>query len=169
LAFSTFFSVFAPFAERRFTHNGAPFTIKEVGYVFAYSGFIGILIQGGGMGSLVKRFGESRLVQIGFILMAAGFGFLAEVHSIFLLMVAIGLLTFGSAILRPSLTTLITDRAPRHRQGMVIGIMQSLMSVAQIVAPIIAGLLIQQQFLSMWAAAGTLFCAIGWMFFTTMR
>ena len=169
LAFSTFFSGFTLFAERRFTHNGAPFSIKEVGYVFAYSGFIGILIQGGGMGSLVKRFGESRLVQIGFILMAAGFGFLAEVHSIFFLMVAIGLLTFGSAILRPSLTTLITDRAARHRQGMVIGIMQSLMSVAQIVAPIMAGLLIQQQFLSMWAAAGTLFCAIGWMFFTTMR
>jgi MFS transporter, DHA1 family, tetracycline resistance protein len=169
LAFSTFFSGFALFAERRFTHNGAPFGTKEVGYVFAYSGFIGILIQGGGMGSLVKRFGESRLVQIGFILMAVGFGFLAEVHTILSLVVAIGLLTFGSAILRPSLTTLITERAARHRQGMVIGIMQSLMSVAQIVAPIMAGLLIQQQFLSMWAAAGTLFCAIGWMFFTSMR
>jgi hypothetical protein len=45
---------------------------------------------------------------------------------------------------------------------MIMGLMQSLMSVAQIVAPIIAGFLIQTQFLSTWAVAGSLFCAIGW-------
>src|SRR5215469_17464433 len=63
-AFSTFFSGFALFAERRFTYNGEPFGTKEVGYVFAFSGLIGVLIQGGGIGSLVKSFGESRLVQM---------------------------------------------------------------------------------------------------------
>jgi hypothetical protein len=72
-AFSTFFSGFALFAERRFLHNGGPFGTKEVGYVFAFSGLIGVLIQGGGIGRLVKTFGESRLVQIGFATMAAGF------------------------------------------------------------------------------------------------
>ena len=41
-AFSTFFSGFALFAERRFTHNGLPFGTKEVGYLFAFSGFIGV-------------------------------------------------------------------------------------------------------------------------------
>jgi len=163
-AFSTFFSGFALFAERRFLHNGAPFGTKEVGYVFAFSGLIGVLIQGGGIGRLVKTFGESRLVQIGFATMAAGFVLLAGVHAIPYLLVAIALLTFGSAILRPSLTTLITTHTPRHRQGMVIGLMQSLMSIAQIVAPVIAGVLIQTQFLSTWAVAGSLFCAIGWVF-----
>src|SRR5262245_42618186 len=124
-AFSTFFSGFALFAERRFTHNGVPFGTAEVGYVFAFSGLIGVLIQGGGMGSLVKAFGESRLVQIGFTAMAAGFALMAGVHAIPYLLIAITLLTFGSAILRPSLTTLITTCVPRHRQGMVMGIMQS--------------------------------------------
>jgi len=161
-AFSTFFSGFALFAERRFLHNGEPFGTKEVGYVFAFSGLIGVLIQGGGMGRLVKAFGESRLVKMGFATMAIGFVLLAGVHAIPYLLIAIALLTFGSAILRPSLTTLITTHTPRHRQGMVIGIMQSLMSIAQIVAPVIAGILIQTQFLSTWAFAGSLFCAIGW-------
>src|SRR5215472_5140303 len=161
-AFSTFFSGFALFAERRFTHNGVPFGTAEVGYVFAFSGLIGVLIQGGGIGSLVKSFGESRLVQMGFATMTGGFVLLAGVHGIPYLLLATGLLTFGSAILRPSLTALITTGAARHRQGMVIGLMQSLMSIAQIVAPVIAGFLIQTQFLSTWAFAGSIFCAIGW-------
>jgi len=161
-AFSTFFSGFALFAERRFMHNGQPFGTKEVGYLFAFSGLIGVLIQGGGMGRLVKKFGENRLVQTGFAAMAASFALLSGVHAISYLLVAIGLLTFGSAILRPSLTALITMRAARHRQGMVIGLMQVLMSISQIVAPVIAGLLIQSQFLSMWALAGSIFCAVGW-------
>jgi len=168
-AFSTLFSGFALFAERRFTHNGMPFGPKEVGYVFAFSGLIGALIQGGGMGSLVKRFGESRLVQMGFAGMALGFALLSGAHRITNLLLAIALLTFGSAVLRPSLTSLITTRASRHRQGMVIGLMQSLMSVAQIIAPVIAGILIQKQYLSIWALAGTTFCAVGWSLVAATR
>jgi multidrug resistance protein len=168
-AFSTFFSGFALFAERRFTYHGLPFRTKEVGYVFAFSGLIGVLIQGGGIGSLVKTFGENRLVQMGFVAMALGFALLAGVHAIPYLLIAIGLLTFGSAILRPSLTALITTRAARHRQGTVIGLMQSLMSISQIIAPIIAGFLIQTQFLSTWAFAGSIFCAIGWTLISVMK
>ena len=168
-AFSTLFSGFALFAERRFTHNGAPFGPKEVGYVFAFSGLIGAMIQGGGIGSLVKTFGEGKLVQVGFGSMAVGFALLSGSHQITFLLVAIVFLTFGSAVLRPSLTSLITSRAARHRQGMVIGLMQSLMSIAQIIAPLIAGLLIQKQYLSMWALAGSLFCAIGWSLIATTR
>ena len=168
-AFSTLFSGFALFAERRFVHNGMPFGPKEVGYVFAFSGLIGALIQGGGMGSLVKKFGEGKLVQMGFAGMGLGFAVMAGAHEILYLLLAITLLTFGSAILRPSLTSLITARAARHRQGMVIGLMQSLMSVAQIIAPVIAGLLIQKQYLSIWALAGTTFCAVGWSLIAATR
>src|SRR5207253_9467525 len=168
-AFSTLFSGFALFAERRFMHNGAPFGPKEVGYVFAFSGLIGALIQGGGMGSLVKRFGESRLVQMGFATMALGFALLSGAAQLLYLLIAIAFLTFGSAILRPSLTSLITTRAARHQQEMVIGLMQSLMSVAQIVAPVVAGFLIQKQHLTMWAVAGSIFCVVGWSLIAAMR
>jgi MFS family permease len=161
-AFSTFFSGFALFAERRFFYNGMPFGPKEVGYLFAFSGFIGVLIQGGGMGRLVKTFGESSLVQTGFITMAISFALLAGIHGIPMLLVAIGLLTFGSSVLRPSLTSLITMRAARNRQGMVLGITQVLMAIAQIIAPVIAGFLIQGELLAAWAIAGSIFCVAGW-------
>jgi MFS transporter, DHA1 family, tetracycline resistance protein len=159
-AFATFISGFALFAERRFTYDDAPFGAKEVGYVFAYLGLVGIIIQGV-MGKLVNRFGERRLVRIGFGSMAAGFALLSAVYYIPYLLLAITLLTIGSTLLRPSLTSLITQHVARHRQGMAIGLTQSLMSIAQIIAPVIAGTLIQHQFLSTWAWAGTVICGIG--------
>jgi len=168
-AFSTFFSGFALFAERRFTYNARPFGTVEVGYVFAFSGLVGILIQGGGITRLVKTFGERRLVEIGFATMAIGFGFLGFVYRIPYMLIAIAFLTFGSAVLRPCITSLITTRAARHRQGMVIGLMQSLMSIAQIVAPFIAGALIQHHQLSTWAWAGALVCGVGLSLIATTK
>src|SRR5262249_41287894 len=53
LAFSTFTSGFALFAERTFTWGGLAFTPREVGYLFAYAGFLGIILQGGLIGRLV--------------------------------------------------------------------------------------------------------------------
>jgi MFS transporter, DHA1 family, tetracycline resistance protein len=160
-AFSMFISGFALFAERRFMHNAAPFGVKQVGYLFAFSGLVGILIQGGGIGPLIKTFGESRLVQMGFATMAGGFLVMGSVYYIPYLLLAIALLTFGNAILRPSLTSLITNRVARHRQGMVIGLMQSLMSISQIVAPVFTGILIEHHFLSTWAWAAGAVCGIG--------
>jgi hypothetical protein len=47
---------------------------------------------------------------------------------------------------------------------MVLGITQTLMSIAQIISPVIAGFLIQGQLLAAWAIAGSVFCAAGWAF-----
>ena len=59
--------------------------------------------------------------------------------------------------MRPALTSLITQRAGRREQGVIIGLTQSLMSIAQITAPILAGFLIDRHFLTTWAVwAGVL-------------
>ena len=159
-AFGMFISGFALFAERRFVYNSVPYGTKEVGYLFAYLGLVGILVQGV-IGLLVDTFGESRLVQIGFVAMACGFAVMSSVEYIPYVLVAITLLTFGNAVLRPSLTSLITQTVGRNRQGMTIGLMQSTMSVAQIVAPVVAGMMIEHQFLSAWAWSGGVVCGIG--------
>ena len=65
-SFTTFTSGFALFAERTFRWNDHPFTPREIGYLFAYAGFLGIILQGGLIGRLVKRFGEPTLVAAGF-------------------------------------------------------------------------------------------------------
>jgi len=70
-SFSLFISGFALFAERRFTYQGHPFGPREIGYIFGYVGFLGIILQGGLIGRLVKRFGESTLVAAGFVALAS--------------------------------------------------------------------------------------------------
>ena len=45
-AFASFTGGFALFAERRFSWHGVPFGPKQVGYIFTYSGLLGIVVQG---------------------------------------------------------------------------------------------------------------------------
>jgi len=160
-SFSLFISGFALFAERRFTYQGHPFGPREIGYVFGYVGFLGIILQGGLIGRLVKRFGESMLVVAGFIALVIGYFGLGIASSFALLMFTGTLAAFGNGVIRPALTSLITQQAGRQEQGVVLGITQSLMSMASIVAPIVGGLLIERQMLKEWAWAAAGLAAVG--------
>ena len=87
--------------------------------------------------------------------MTVGYGLLAGVYMLPLLLVAGVFSSFGTGVLRPALTSLVTQAVARNEQGVVLGLNTSIQSVAQIVGPAIAGLLIDHGLLSVWA----LFCA----------
>ncbi|MGI8745244.1 MAG: MFS transporter [Bryobacteraceae bacterium] len=163
-AFSMFISGFALFAERRYTWNGQPFGPKQVGYVYAFVGFLGIILQGGLIGRLVKRFGETRVTWAGFFSATVGFAMLAFTYSIPMLLVVSAIASIGTGALRPALTSLITQKASRSEQGAVLGLNQSLMSISSIVAPFLAGVLIDHRLLAAWALGAALVSAIGLLF-----
>ncbi len=157
LAFTTFVAGFALFAERRYMWNGHPVGVREVGYIFAFNGFLGMIMQGGVVGRLVKWIGDSNVVRLGFCTAMLGYAAVGFTRTIGELLWVIALTSIGGAGLRPALTSLITQRAGRREQGVIIGLMQSLMSIAQITAPIIAGILIDKHYLTTWAVwAGVL-------------
>jgi MFS transporter, DHA1 family, tetracycline resistance protein len=151
-SFALFISGFALYAQRRYTLHGHPFGAKEVGYVFAWVGFLGLIIQGGLVGRLVKLLGERTLVWTGFAISALGYGLLAWTRTIAGLLGA-STINSCSGVLRPAVTSLITQQAGRREQGVVLGLTQSITSVSQIVAPIIAGSLIDHGQLGAWALA----------------
>ncbi len=163
-SFSTFVSGFALFAERRYLWNGHPVGVREVGYLFAYNGFLGMMMQGGVVGRSVKWIGEKKVIGLGFASTAITYALVGFTHTIGQLLVVTTFASIGGAGLRPSLTSLITQKADRREQGVIIGLTQSLTSIAQITAPIIAGLLINANdqfhngwFLTAWAVwAGVL-------------
>lgn len=159
--FSTFTSGIALFAERTFTWDSHPFGPREIGYLFAYSGFLGIILQGGLIGRLVKRFGESSLVASGFVTLVGAYLALGLIHNLWPLIAVTTVASYGNGVLRPALTSLITQNAGRHEQGVVLGLNQSLNSVAQIVAPMLAGLLIGRHWLGPWAWAASLAALVG--------
>jgi DHA1 family tetracycline resistance protein-like MFS transporter len=161
MCFTVFTSGFSLYAERRYTYDGHPFTPREIGYLFAYSGFLGLILQGGLMGRLVKRFGERGLVLSGFASLVVGFAIIAGTNTLWGLALSATVSGFGNAVLRPTLSSLISQSAARHEQGTVIGLTQSLQSVAQIVAPLLAGLLLERSLLWQWGAMAATAALVG--------
>ncbi|MCX6130765.1 MAG: MFS transporter [Proteobacteria bacterium] len=67
LSFSLWTSGFSLFASRQLQFDGHAFGPREVGYIFAYGGLLGIILQGFLIHRLMDRFGEKRLVLFGLI------------------------------------------------------------------------------------------------------
>lgn len=156
LAFSIFIGGNALFLERRLG-----FDVEKVGYVFALSGLVGALVQGGLIGRLVKRLGESRLAVAGFVSMIIGFGLAGFVRSIPVLVVAVVISGFGISVTRPSLTTLVTKSVAAHDQGVALGLSQSLASIANVIGPLTAGFLIGKGLLTTWALLAAAVALLG--------
>ncbi len=151
VSFSANISCFALFAERRLTFHGQPFGAKEVSYLYAYLGFLGILIRSLIINRLIQKFGEKVTSKIGFMAQGLGYAGYALVHSIpgALLVATIG--SIGSGLIRPSLASLISKEVGAKEQGSIFGVSQSLASIAAIVAPILAGFLIGRFSPDAWA------------------
>lgn len=162
--FSLFMAGFPLFAERRYTWEGHAFGPKEVGYVYAYIGVLGIILQGGLVGRLSRVFGDWKLVRTGLLLSTIGFAVLAWTFGIPELLVITALIACGTGVVRPAITSLITQFTDRAEQGSVLGLTQSLQSVAQIVAPFLAGLLIEHGQLHLWALAAAVSAGIALFF-----
>ena len=160
LSFSMFVTAMPLFLERRLTWNGKPFGPEQTGYTWAYVGLLGILLQGPALGRLVKRYGESALNKTGFAAYVVGYALLAFCYSIPWLLITMTALVLGGLV-RPTLTSMITQQTQEHERGMVLGLTQSLTSVSQIVGPPIAGLLIQYKFLSAWGLVVAAIALVG--------
>ncbi len=160
-AFSNFVSSFALFAERRFAWDGHPFGAREVGYAFGFMGFAGIVSQGVLFRPLARRFGEGRLTQIGFSAMVCVALGLTVTSSVGVLAVLLVLLPVGDTFVRPSLLSMLTQRALESERGVVIGMAHALQSLAQILAPLLAGMLLTRGELAGWACVSAVAACAG--------
>jgi MFS transporter, DHA1 family, tetracycline resistance protein len=164
MAFSMFMTGFPLFAERRYTWHSMAFGPQQVGYVYAFLGLLGVILQGGLIGRLVKMFGETKLARAGFVLGLVGLVWLGFTYSIPLLLVAVAVASCGTGVIRPTVTSMITQKAGRTEQGVILGLTQSLNSISSIVAPAVAGFLIDHALLTTWAALGGAICGVALLF-----
>ena len=145
-SFSCFTSGFALFAEHRFN-----WTQHQTGFLFSFSGFLGLILQGGLIGRLVKRFGEAPLVVSGFIAATIAYVWLGLAGSVTMILVAAVFSAYGNGILRPVITSRMTQAVGRHEQGAALGVSGSLQSIAMALAPPVGGALISNGWLTAWA------------------
>jgi len=134
LAFSGMETTFAWWAIAQFGWGPRP-----TGFVFFYVGLLSALMQGGLIGPLTRRLGEERLMLGGLALIAVGLLVMPFARALPLLIVALSALAFGMGAMQPSINSLISRRAGSERQGEVMGVAQSVGSLARVVGPLVAG------------------------------
>lgn len=164
-SFSIFVSGFALFAERRFVWGSPPhpWGTREVGMLFAFAGLAGIIWQGGLIGRLVKKHGEFRLSIAGFISLISAYALITLVPAAdWTWMLGITILnSFGNGVLRPVITSRITQAVGRHEQGVALGISGSLSSFAMMLAPPTGGFLLDHHWLDAWPLVAASVAGVG--------
>jgi DHA1 family tetracycline resistance protein-like MFS transporter len=129
-----------------FTKFNYGYTVIETGYLLAYVGFIAIIMQGMIFGRLANRFGESKLILVGCVLLVGSLAAVPFVtqESVGLIgiLIGTGLFAAGNSLASPSLTSLASKSASEAEQGRTMGVMQSGASLARVVGPAICGVLL---------------------------
>lgn len=154
------------------------FTPEQNGYLFAFVGIIAIIIQGGLIGRLVKKFGEAKLVIVGCLMMMVSFigvPIIGPAAGGFAMLVAVtALMAIGNSIASPGLTSLASKTADERDQGRSLGILQSGASLARAVGPILGGVLLNNAanaiddsslYRTFWTAAAIMLIAFGVAFY----
>lgn len=114
---------------------------SENGMFLAMIGIVAASIQGGLIGKLARKFGERMLVRVGLLVASAGLFLISQAGSVWFLISGGAVNAVGFAMLLPSLSSLVSRKAPADRQGTVLGTFQSMGSMARILAPITGGFL----------------------------
>jgi DHA1 family tetracycline resistance protein-like MFS transporter len=141
VAFSIMTTSFSLYTMFRFGYDA-----QHNGYLFAYVGLIAVIIQGGLIGRLVKKFGELPLVIAGAVCFAASLFAIPFVGpntgGLLGLLVGGGIFSLGNSLATPALTSLASKSVGAAEQGSVLGVTQSAASLARAVGPSLAALLI---------------------------
>ena len=141
VAFSIMTTAFSLYTMFRFGYDA-----QHTGYLFAYVGLIAVIIQGGLIGRLVKRFGELPLVIVGALCFAISLFAVPFVGpaagGLAALLVGGGVFSMGNSLATPALTSLASKTAGPAQQGIVLGVTQSTASLARAVGPSLAAILI---------------------------
>ncbi|MCP3399142.1 MFS transporter [Bradyrhizobium sp. CCGB20] len=158
---SMFLSQIGLFLSARFSWDGHPFGARELGWMFAYAGFLSMVVQGLLITRVSLIVSDRSIVIAAFACMGIGFAGLAARDNVGLLAINLTLIIVGTMFARSTLTAELSRSTAINRQGMIMGLNQSLMSGANISAPLLSGALIGHRLFVPWALAMAAIAAIG--------
>jgi DHA1 family multidrug resistance protein-like MFS transporter len=126
-------SILGLFGKDRFNMGPA-----QVGGVMGLIGILSVIQQGVVIGPLTRRIGEVRVLRLGLAVSVTGLVGLALVPGMAQMIAMAVVFNAGNALLRPSVATLISQRAETG-QGVAMGLENSFMSLGRVVGPIWGG------------------------------
>lgn len=114
---------------------------QGIGFTLLYIGVISVIVQGGAIGPLSKKFGEHKLVLASLVLVGVGLIALANAFHLWSTLLSLTLIATGGSLFNPSISSLVSKDAKATEQGAALGIFQGAGSLARVIGPIAAGLL----------------------------
>jgi DHA1 family tetracycline resistance protein-like MFS transporter len=137
LAFFLFITTFALFAK-----NQINVTVQELSFYMAWIGILRVIFQGALINPLLKKLGENTTLKLGVFAMIFTMTFLIFSNSYWIVYIPLTFLAFGSGVIRPILTSKLTKTVKREETGSLLGVNNALISIGQIITPILGGLIL---------------------------
>jgi DHA1 family tetracycline resistance protein-like MFS transporter len=156
--------------------NFSVYTIEKFGAqplenaaVFTLSATIGVIVQAGVVPRLVPRLGERRLALSGLVLQVLGFLGIVVAPAFWALYAIIALIGAGNALMRPTLTALISNSVSFREQGKVAGVTASLTSLTYVFGPLWAGVTYDYVMQSAPYWTGAILLALTWLVLARLK
>ncbi len=143
LAFATFQTIFALYAQ------AIHLSPQTTGYVLAYVGLLSVIVQGGLMGPITRRFRENWLIITGLWLMSLALLAWAFTDTLAMLLIVMVPLALSGGVLNTVIQSAISKTVSREEVGGILGISTSVESFTRVLAPTLGGILLQK--LGVWA------------------
>lgn len=151
VAFSMMEQVLALYVEKTWLRDSteAPVTLAThaatmTTQLLVVVGVTAVIVQGGLIGHLVKRFGERRLLVAGMSSVALALLLVpfTEYFGPFIYLVLLMIpMAFGAGITNPSLSSLLSQSVNADEQGSSLGLGQSLAALGRVIGPTFSGAL----------------------------
>jgi MFS transporter, DHA1 family, tetracycline resistance protein len=113
----------------------------DMAYLFLFMGAIVAAIQGGLIGRIVRKIGETGVIIIGSASFTLGFVLIPSIWRLPWLYVVALLIAIGQGLCYPALTSLVSKVAPESERGSLLGLATSVGSLARFIGPIMSGFL----------------------------
>ena len=136
--FHLFIANFSLLAETQFHVNA-----DQVGFYMAWIGILRVIIQTVLIARILRALGEDSMLRTGIVALVismVGIAFSADYLFVFVPLI---FLAYGTGVTRPILTSKLANSVTKQETATVLGVNNSLVSVAQIITPIAGGFMIQ--------------------------
>ncbi|MGC8825409.1 MAG: MFS transporter [Anaerolineae bacterium] len=135
-ALTNFEAIFGLYALRRYGYG-----TTQVGLIMTAVGLTTALVQGLLTGPATRRLGEVWVIRASLLVSAIGFAAMLTAASLPTVLLTTSIFVFGNAMLRPSVSSLISKRT-HLPQGVAMGLNNAFMSLGRIAGPVAAGALL---------------------------
>ena len=148
IGFTMMHGTFILFTSMPTESGGLGWDEMDNGWIFAFIGLLGVVVQGGMIGPLTKRFNLNRMMMVGTALAGLGIASIpyASPEFSWLIFGSSAGLAIGNGLYSPTQSSVLTfeTKLAGHELGMVMGAQEGSGALARIIGPLMAAFIWSQ-------------------------